>query len=130
MAPDSPYPGELQATSGNLKAILDQLFGIKIRDVDRDIEDVPSLHGDLWLDNDGCLNPEIAKEYQERLSLGALPKVDENGIKSCIEPAIRSRLGKRMRVSLLGKNTENERLYLHEALVRLAEGHHPASWAG
>ena len=33
-----------------------------------------------------------------------------------------------MRISLLGKNTEHERLYLHEALVRLAEGHHPASW--
>ncbi|KAK9863601.1 hypothetical protein WJX84_010446 [Apatococcus fuscideae] len=66
MVPDSPYPGKLQATSGNLKAILDQLFGIKIRDVDRDIEDVPSLDYDLWLDNDGCLNPEIAEEYQER----------------------------------------------------------------
>ena len=49
-----------------MQEVLDQLFGIKIRDVDRDIEDVPSLHGDLWLDNDGCLNPEIAKEYQER----------------------------------------------------------------
>lgn len=57
-----------------------------------------------------------------------MAEIEDDAIKSSIRPALRSMLGKHLQLKLPGKNFEHERLYLHAALAKLAEGSHPHDW--